>query len=972
MGQTMDVTTCVGGIQFQGHNLSQGSPGATVNSPEALSMDLTTCVPQSTVPTTQEINSSQWTALVFEHPVEPAHTLEPIASPDADDTMATMDGMDMTECLGGIQVVAPCISLERTTIPSPELLSEALPQDSTSESVTDADVTMGVGTATLSPQPTGQTSTDNEPPIPITPVAAAGQPLPPCTPQSRRRPPRATLRKIGQSVGPVRNTDHCRRRSVGLGGSFATPPRRAERLSVQDLRRRQAKASPATLSAHTTPSDRPTTALGLLAASPGTPIINPRFSPLRLTPRAKTVGAAEHLLATPAAQLLEPILTSVPPETKPEQALPNILATQGGQPELSKSSAIPGSPAIADTADTNVTLDISQVEIDPTAGVPPPFALEYPASPLTALSPIDKLTEQSPSTKKPSAITSPVRSPELVDSPLAAIPPASKNLASTTTPLSARSVQPTSAPSPTIPDSVSEELQPTTTLAKSVQAYSPVTNTLLTSEAVAAIFPDPPSEVAKAYSHEDEPSLPGPISLADFLEMTGIRFLDDLEATAKRLPVPIHDSVAPGDDSTSVRDWLQQRIQTATTTLPKLELFQFLCTELEQYIRDGQRTIQKLERELQVNNPTSVLEYLLAPGAERLDLEQYFLRLKTHARLQAKKTWYTWREILVKPVIASYTESATALREDDQALQQMASSLAALTFTGQSECRKSHQMSQYLLEYKQNLVQQLQTVRERKDTIAKCDQEQLQSLHREIAEQSTVLSRYRHELADLQQQHVDQQVVLNRLVEEKTTLQRTIADAQNLSKSHQFYKATDLQSIKAEVESLCTVHGVRFTDVLPHECQLTYRRALAITIPRGQHFATAPIQLQVVSPGPSALTMAAEDLAVWRQVVADIAQQVNEPMVKANLTPRASLTKLLGQWHMVEQLQADIHLVRAQFPTELVYLSESHLLQIKVLFFNFASRTRFYLVFWMRSPLQAYPLPQLEWEFENVYGSTRG
>ncbi|KAJ1657568.1 hypothetical protein IWQ61_003047 [Dispira simplex] len=472
----------------------------------------------------------------------------------------------------------------------------------------------------------------------------------------------------------------------------------------------------------------------------------------------------------------------------------------------------------------------------------------------------------------------------------------------------------------------------------------------------APITTAPPVQLATEIPFDipsDEIPLPDPVTFVEFLELTGIQFMDDLYPTV--IPRPV-----ARNNTTPERSSLHDAAKASVALFPEWELYQFLCGELEQYIDKGQQAVAKSEGTFRVNNPSSILDYLLAPGYERLHLELDFKLLKEHARLQSKKIWYTWREMLLQPVLKSYKQSLQSLRDDQQTIRGF---------------KESVQDSLPILRrYQDKLRQQIQAVKDRKLTLQKCDQEELQGLREAIREQSQVLTSCEDEFMRLQREQQDKAQRLEDLKRRKAELKQGITQARETLAQNTFYTIANLQERKERLDTLCSLHDVQLLELTPTRSHWCFRQRLLLTMDR-----TTTPTLNLALATPDALMMTkegktntvrslGETQAVWARMLQDIETRVN--IITTHRSVYERVQSLLDAWHHLDELQRDVAKVQVRSPTVLSYVSETQSLLIKVLFSHYGSDCRFYISFWLRSPVITYPPQNLEWDLENVYGNT--
>ncbi|KAJ3090671.1 hypothetical protein HK102_003006 [Quaeritorhiza haematococci] len=130
------------------------------------------------------------------------------------------------------------------------------------------------------------------------------------------------------------------------------------------------------------------------------------------------------------------------------------------------------------------------------------------------------------------------------------------------------------------------------------------------------------SMVDCSFSAEDYESESAPVdivTLNEFLQATGMHFMDGVTTTSKRdIQSFFKESDAPAT--------LQDYVKAASLYSQELELYEFGCHELAQYIEEGRAALKDLESEVALNSPPLFYEFSQGTPAEREEiLDQRYL-----------------------------------------------------------------------------------------------------------------------------------------------------------------------------------------------------------------------------------------------------------------------------------------------------------------------------------------------------------
>ncbi|KAF8472731.1 Spc7 kinetochore protein-domain-containing protein [Kalaharituber pfeilii] len=206
---------------------------------------------------------------------------------------------------------------------------------------------------------------------------------------------------------------------------------------------------------------------------------------------------------------------------------------------------------------------------------------------------------------------------------------------------------------------------------------------------------DPGSRQETESPAESEPAPSEPpaplVTMQEFLEMTGISFLDDITHTKRRqtfvpgirkaIPPSLSSlfkkegSVEPqrkddidididmdGTREHGLGDWIVAGAATASV----YHLFWQSCHDLKKYISDGKDQMKLIEVGVNRENPPLFKEYIDSPADVKMIMNSQFKNIKNHSRLLAKQGWYDWRMAQLVNLNAQLKGNLDGLRKDEE------------------------------------------------------------------------------------------------------------------------------------------------------------------------------------------------------------------------------------------------------------------------------------------------------------------
>ncbi|KZO94293.1 Spc7-domain-containing protein [Calocera viscosa TUFC12733] len=308
------------------------------------------------------------------------------------------------------------------------------------------------------------------------------------------------------------------------------------------------------------------------------------------------------------------------------------------------------------------------------------------------------------------------------------------------------------------------------------------------------------------------------LSINDFLEMTGVTFMDGLAVKRRSTVGPgVLGSVRDeGLDGRTANRPLAEYVSAAAVGIPQLEMYIWACQELKKNITTSQETVHTFDDQVERSNPLLFREYMIANEEERPLMEGQLKIMKAHARLCAKEKWYQWRQGLVQDLQNTVTEHLMKLQSDYEFIQKTQAELGASL----PELRARHAGLAEEVALERSNIQELEgdnpeQVKELREGIAE-QNTQIESFRSELAEVATKAERLNNKIADIEEQRKQQMSITSKAEQHCTMLLRC-------SRSEVF-------RLKEDFESLQRMHLWTPEKVKAAETILVYDSRIQVTL----------------------------------------------------------------------------------------------------------------------------------------------
>ena len=132
------------------------------------------------------------------------------------------------------------------------------------------------------------------------------------------------------------------------------------------------------------------------------------------------------------------------------------------------------------------------------------------------------------------------------------------------------------------------------------------------------------------------------ISIEQFFEMTGIRFMDDIAAPRRSI---VHPSVLRPSRraSTEAQIPLAEYVVAMAVNVPQLELYSHVSKDLQSWVERIKDIHEEAEEEVQKTTPPLFQEFITTDESGQAELLHQLKLIKVHNHAQAKSEWYDWK-----------------------------------------------------------------------------------------------------------------------------------------------------------------------------------------------------------------------------------------------------------------------------------------------------------------------------------------
>jgi len=143
-------------------------------------------------------------------------------------------------------------------------------------------------------------------------------------------------------------------------------------------------------------------------------------------------------------------------------------------------------------------------------------------------------------------------------------------------------------------------------------------------------------------AHQGSGGEEGPqISIEQFFEITGIRFMDEIAAPRRSIAYP--SALRPARRTSNEAIPLAEYVVAMAVNVPQLELYTHVSKDLQAWIERIQGIFREAEEEALKMTPQLFQEFVSTDESGQAELIHQLKLIKVHNHEQAKSEWYDWK-----------------------------------------------------------------------------------------------------------------------------------------------------------------------------------------------------------------------------------------------------------------------------------------------------------------------------------------
>ncbi|CAK5264643.1 unnamed protein product [Mycena citricolor] len=301
------------------------------------------------------------------------------------------------------------------------------------------------------------------------------------------------------------------------------------------------------------------------------------------------------------------------------------------------------------------------------------------------------------------------------------------------------------------------------------------------------------------------------LSLEQFFELTGIKFMDDIEGPRRSTHQPVRQA------RPTAEILLSEYAIAMLITVPELTLYSSVSSDLTAWIEQSKTLFSQAQEEAAKYAPELFTEYLRADEEGQTELLHQLNLIRINCRGRAKQEWYDWKQQWIQGLRAEVDKGSAAVDEDNAAL----STLEDLPDTVLPALEQEYERVMKQLEKEQAEVAEIED----------SDQDYLAELKASVAEQNAEVEAFQAELAESDSQLQWLQERLEELDLEQRQARSAIADANRMLHLQRNSTRAELVRLKEEVLTMQELHMISITKVTSNVFEYDYAAQFHVTVP---------------------------------------------------------------------------------------------------------------------------------------------
>ncbi|KAG2156535.1 Spc7 kinetochore protein-domain-containing protein [Suillus bovinus] len=398
-------------------------------------------------------------------------------------------------------------------------------------------------------------------------------------------------------------------------------------------------------------------------------------------------------------------------------------------------------------------------------------------------------------------------------------------------------------------------------------------------------------------SPEDGPQ----ISIEQFFEMTGIRFMDEIAAPRRSIVHP--SALRPSRrQSTENEIPLSEYVVAMAVDVPQLELYTHVSKDLQLWIERIKGIYKEAEDEALKMTPQLFQEFVLADEEGQNELLHQLKLIKVNKHTQAKSEWYDWKMQWVEQLYEKADQGFRDLEADAKVLENI--------------IRQAQEVVPALNEEYENLLRELEQEQTDVAELQTCDQDYLNELKATIQEQSVALEAFRADVDEGKAKLDRLQEKLEEIEVQKLETTDAIQVAERQIQVQKNSTHTEVFRLKDELEALQNLHMLQVTKVLPELFEFRYASSYDVSVPC-KNFCPAVKEVSITRVQSAKLKYKDAFPTLSPLILKTATSLITQS--DGNLSVRQIVERLGDYWSACSQLLAQLKLVMIKYPVTITH-----------------------------------------------------
>ncbi|KAG1864649.1 Spc7 kinetochore protein-domain-containing protein [Suillus subalutaceus] len=431
-----------------------------------------------------------------------------------------------------------------------------------------------------------------------------------------------------------------------------------------------------------------------------------------------------------------------------------------------------------------------------------------------------------------------------------------------------------------------------------MEVTSDLTPLALISEGIS----NPTEQGRRDIAEGDFPPEDGPqISIEQFFEMTGIRFMDEIAAPRRSTVHP--SALRPSRrQSTESEIPLSEYVVAMAVDVPQLELYTHVSKDLQLWIERIKGIYKEAEDEALKMTPELFQEFVLADEEGQNELLHQLKLIKVNKHAQAKSEWYDWKMQWVEQLYEKADQGFRDLEADAKVLENI--------------IRQTQDVVPALNEEYENLLRELEQEQADVAELENCDQDYLNELKTTIQEQSVALEAFRADVDEGKAKLDRLQEKLEEIEAQKLETTDAIQVAERQVQVQKNSTHAEVFRLKDELEALQNLHMLQVTKVLPELFEFRYASSYDVSVPC-ENF--CPVVKEVsITRVQSAKLKYKDAFPTLSPLILKTASALITRS-KRDLSVRQIVERLGDYWSACSQLLTQLKLVAIKYPVAVTH-----------------------------------------------------